>query len=295
MPPHSDFTYQDYLWRQGLENRVSRSMGNLADHDSASDKSIRTAALYHHMHVSRVRVNTSSPPSFAILANEEDEDIVFELLPASSIMPGELEAQQNHSHRLYELLTHRTTKNQLVIHHVQSSPQFHRGPIEYRRPEPSYAYLEPSIPISIDDLDSLRLDTLTRWERRHNEVSEFLAYHPAPMQPLTLPVIIWRDNNEYVFLMKTAPHYAVRPGDQLECFGLMSGVWKVTSKKERYRDWRLTKKHDRLRAWVYCWCRNDETQQQARVKMPAEYFYPPPITTRVVRKLGSWINLRSTK
>ncbi|KAJ7693748.1 hypothetical protein B0H16DRAFT_1751436 [Mycena metata] len=65
------------------------------------------------------------------------------------------------------------------------------------------------------------------WEQR----CETLRTEPHSSYPTPEPVIIWRHRAENVFQVKTTPRRLLRDGDRLECFGLLVGVWRLTSLK----------------------------------------------------------------
>jgi hypothetical protein len=92
-----------------------------------------------------------------------------------------------------------------------------------------------------------------------------------------------------VFELTMAPRYQVQVGKHLECFGLMTGIWKVTSQVGRTHEMTFFSKEPPMEM-VYIMCTNSETEQQMWLKLSAHYFYPTTRAIRVryrVQKLGS--------
>ncbi|KAJ7706481.1 hypothetical protein B0H16DRAFT_1826225, partial [Mycena metata] len=151
------------------------------------------------------------------------------------------------------------------------------------------AYLKPNIAMSVAHEDELRLETRHAWEQRRREHQEIWRTNPTYLMTVPEPVVIWLNRKENAFELKSRPWATLGAGDEIECFGVLVGTWRLTDKRDRRREW-STKKHRRLQEWVYCLVENLETGQETHVKMPAEFYYPATLTMRVtasLRKLGS--------
>jgi hypothetical protein len=158
--------------------------------------------------------------------------------------------------------------------------------VEYHPPPKKYDFMMPSA-CSEEDYIAIQLDASFHWHWRNRDVSIYLDTHPSQML-VVQPVIIHRSRNKELFQLKTAPRYCLRTSDKLECFGMLVGEWELTDKKRRHRTWGGPRRDHQ--EWVKVRIVNHNTEQMTWLDMPAKYYYPPSLVTRVrstFQKLGS--------
>ncbi|KAJ7016993.1 hypothetical protein C8F04DRAFT_1194357 [Mycena alexandri] len=150
------------------------------------------------------------------------------------------------------------------------------------------SFLCPNIVMSAEDEAQLRQDTREAWADRRDSLEQRAVHHPR-FRPTQDPVIIWANVKEGVFELKSLPSAPLEAGDEIECFGLLVGTWRLTETRTRHREWG-TKKNQRHQEWVYVRVESIDTAQVTDIKMPAYCYYPPSFTMRMtssIRKLGS--------
>ncbi|KAJ7631954.1 hypothetical protein DFH06DRAFT_1140309 [Mycena polygramma] len=173
---------------------------------------------------------------------------------------------------------------------AQSTPQLRHRPVEYHPPPTEYAPYHPPDE-DPDEEVVLKLDTYRNYTTRVCALESFLKAHPQHENAVAVPVIVWRDPQECdVLSMRTRPRYVLEVGDHFESFGLISGDWRITNQVERSKKWYWKGKRWHCEEHVYVVCQDDNALYQTWVKMPASYFYPPPLAKRVkasLKKIGS--------
>jgi hypothetical protein len=158
--------------------------------------------------------------------------------------------------------------------------------VEYRPPSKKYDFLAP-LPCSEEDAVAIQLDASFHWHWRNRDINIHLNTHPYHTL-VVQPVIIDRARGKEYFRLKTAPRYRLRTGDKMECFGSLVGEWELTSRKQRHRVWGESRRGHT--EWVKVKIVNHNTEQMTWLDMPAKFYYPPSLVTRVkttFRKLGS--------
>ncbi|KAJ7026071.1 hypothetical protein C8F04DRAFT_1268545 [Mycena alexandri] len=177
---------------------------------------------------------------------------------------------------------------------VRSTPTLPMAMAFYPNTIITRVYLVPHIAMSQDDEDTLRIETRYGWESRCHEHLSRREQNPAYIVAKE-PVIVWLNAKENIFELRSRPWRLLGPGDEIECFGLLVGTWRLTEKRERCTTWG-TKKHHRHEEWVYTLTENVETEEETYLKMPARHYDPPSFTMRITaswRKLGSLVTKRS--
>ncbi|KAJ7602355.1 hypothetical protein DFH06DRAFT_1152846 [Mycena polygramma] len=159
----------------------------------------------------------------------------------------------------------------------------------------------PSLPPDQDSDEEtvLKLDTYRNYTACVYALERFLKAYPQHENTITVPVIVWHDPVEHnVLSMKTRPRYTLEVGDHFQSFGVISGDWRITNQVERSKKWHRKGNKWHCEEYVYTVCQDDNALCQTWVKMPANYFYPPPFTKRVkasLKKFGSLFTPRFRK
>jgi hypothetical protein len=207
---------------------------------------------------------------------EEHERIIYQANPAHQAPSTD---HNDHIHDHDHLCPH------------QSSPELRcreYQPVEYHRVPITYSYLKPPKFISDDDETTKGLATLAQWRRRVEDVAAYNATHPNPIVPVTPPEYVWHSQEENMFQLWGPPRYCLRVGDEIDCYGLMTGKWRLTRRRERRHHW---KGERGSKEWVYVMCQNDVTNQDTWLKMEARFFYLTTLGIKVRKSMQKLITL----
>ncbi|KAJ7743387.1 hypothetical protein B0H16DRAFT_1463718 [Mycena metata] len=278
--------YQSPLARTSA--RKSLSMGEMRRPASLSAESIRAVAQLHQEVLVRETQDQqfvqSVPPQFPSSppppSSAADSDVASTWSDAPSAHLtisnlGALAAPES------PIMTARSTPTLPMAMAFYPSAIIHR------------VYLVPRITMSQDDEDTLRIETRYGWENRCHEHLSQMEQNSAYIVAKE-PVIVWLNAKENTFELRSRPWKLLGTVDEIECFGLLVGNWRLTEKRERRTKWG-TKRHHRHEEWVYALIENVETEEETYLKMPARHYDPPSFAMRITaswRKLGSLVTKR---
>jgi hypothetical protein len=133
------------------------------------------------------------------------------------------------------------------------------------------------------------MEAFEAWKRRDQAVAAAVASRPDITPVPAIPVFVGLARLQKVFELTVAPRYQVQVGEHLECFGLMTGIWKVTSQVGRTHEMTFFSKEPPTET-VFIMCTNSVTEQRTWLKLSAHYFYPTTRAIQVryhVQKLGA--------
>ncbi|KAF8200013.1 hypothetical protein K438DRAFT_1823034 [Mycena galopus ATCC 62051] len=213
------------------------------------------------------------------------------------------ELRQHHIH-FNDHLIHQQAEERDLCQRC-SSPDLRRRPPQDRfQPpqahQPIPILYSPYIPIEYESLEDEVADHMNKFRefKRVINTTVVLWATVGRNREAFLPEFVWRSYEEDgVYELRVPASHVFELGDVVRCHGLVTGNWRMASPVDRYSR-RSKKQWHGLQDWVCIVCQNPLLQQEVLVKIPAEYFYPPPSSSsqastfhRTLHKFKSMLNL----
>ncbi|KAF8217801.1 hypothetical protein K438DRAFT_1952666 [Mycena galopus ATCC 62051] len=157
-------------------------------------------------------------------------------------------------------------------------------PIEFH-PEPTeFTYMSPPTTLTLEALKELRQREFVAWRKMDEDITSYLASVPRPFPFPPLPLFVWASKTENTFELHGKPHHKLQAGEEVECFGMWEGKWRLTSRVERRHEMKVISR-DPPAEWVYVLCQNERMRRDAWLKIPAKHFFPSTLTIRLRKSL----------
>jgi hypothetical protein len=122
------------------------------------------------------------------------------------------------------------------------------------------------------------------------------ASNPSMRETTLFPDFVWRSADEPdLFELRGPPSRIFKKGDEIDCYGMLEGIWKIVEKKRRSHRWDITSTTE-PEEWAYILVRDETTGQETILKMAARYFHPTTLAIQVhktIHKVKSALSLRS--
>jgi hypothetical protein len=117
------------------------------------------------------------------------------------------------------------------------------------------------------------------------------------MRETTLfPDFVWRSADEPdLFKLRGPPSRIFKKGNEIDCYGMLEGIWKMVEKKRRSHRWDImstTEPEER----AYILVCNETTGQETILKIATRYFHPTRLAIQVrktIHKVKYAFSLRS--